>query len=156
MAHTCAGAHTCTQACVLYSLLRRGMGIGSPNQPCTHALYTPPHAYTRTCRTHMQVRTHLHRLVSFILFFGGGWASAFQTSHAHTYCIHLMHHIPAMHPCTLALRSPPHANTHMPHTYAGAHTNTQAGVLYPLLRRGMGIGFPYPPFTHVLFTPLPL
>jgi hypothetical protein len=58
-------AHACIQACVLYSFLRRGMGIG----------------FTLLIRS---MHTHSYRLVSFILFFGGGWASASPTRHART------------------------------------------------------------------------
>jgi hypothetical protein len=91
---TCTSTHThkvhvhSTQACVLCSRLRRGTGIGFSNPL---ALAHNVHAQARTHTTYMCTA---HRLVSFVLFFGGGRASASPTrlhllttymhKHAHT------------------------------------------------------------------------
>jgi hypothetical protein len=100
-------------------------------------------------RSPMRVHTHSYRLVSFILFFGRGWASAFPTRHA-THAYRLVSFIlffgggwASALPTHLALtrmrmRAMTHKRTHI----------MQACVLYSLLRRGMGIGFTNPPCTH--------
>jgi hypothetical protein len=90
--------------------------------PCSHAHThcVHLHKHTRTCRTHTQARTHLHKGVSLSRVCGGGWASSFQK--------------PAMH--TLAVYTSTRAHAHAAHIYKRAHMYT--GVCPFILFFGWG------------------